>query len=90
MYPSSISKLIYTRRKELKISQIALTKSLNWSSKTSQYLSNIELGKCSFPVKHVNQLSIALQLPRQKIIEALTEDFVNSIYKINDGSQVND
>jgi transcriptional regulator with XRE-family HTH domain len=74
-----ISKYIRSRRVELRLSQQKLTRSLGWNSKTTQYLSNIELGKSSFPTRYINQLSCALNVDRSIIIEAMVKDFRDSL-----------
>jgi transcriptional regulator with XRE-family HTH domain len=72
---NELAKIIKSRRKELKLSQFVLTHKLGYNAKTSQYVSNIELGKCGLPPEKINALSIALQIPRSKIIEAMMKDY---------------
>lgn len=74
-----ISKYIRSRRIELNLSQQKLTTSLGWNNRTTQYLSNIELGKCSFPSSYVNQLSSALMVDKKIIIDAMVKDFRDSL-----------
>jgi len=76
---NNISKYIRSRRVALNLSQQKLSSFLGWSGKTSQYLSNIELGKCSFPSKDINKLSCALNVDRSVIIEALVKDYRESL-----------
>jgi transcriptional regulator with XRE-family HTH domain len=66
--------LIKTTRKNKMISQQKLHTLLGWSSKTSQQISNIETGKCQFPVKHLKKLSDALEIDKDTIISAYLSD----------------
>ena len=35
----------------------------------------VELGKCPFPAKHIDRLSIALQTSREEIIDKMVRDY---------------
>jgi hypothetical protein len=72
---------IRTRRKELMMSQMVLTKKLGFRANHSQQLSNCELGKNPFPIKHIYKLSLALQVSPEIIIGKMLEDYSNSIRK---------
>jgi len=71
--------LIKNRRKDLGLSQVQATKRLGWSEKNAQYLSNVERGLCAFPVKYINELSCALQVSREMIVEMMTKDYKEQI-----------
>lgn len=75
VYGKKTGNLIRSRRSELKMSQETLTKKLGWSGKNSQYISSCELGKNPFPVKHINSLCLSIDVSRDKIINAMIEDF---------------
>ena len=74
-----ISKYIRSRRTSLDMSQQALQKSLNWNGKSAQYISNVELGKCSFPSKDLRKLSEALQVDREILIDLMVRDYRDSL-----------
>jgi transcriptional regulator with XRE-family HTH domain len=66
--------LIKTTRKNNRISQQQLHALLGWSSKTSQQISNIETGKCQFPVKHIKKLCEVLSIDKELIINTYLND----------------
>ena len=74
-YGKTVGALIRKRRIELGMSQDVLSKKLGWSNKNTQYLSNCELGKNPFPVKHILNISSALWIDKSLIIEAMTSDY---------------
>ena len=74
-YGKNAGALIRKRRIELGMSQDFLSKKLGWSNKNTQYLSNCELGKNPFPVKHILNVSSALWIDKSLIIEAMTSDY---------------
>lgn len=76
---NSLALFIKSRRKELLLSQRQLHQKLDWPVKNAQYISNVERGRCQFPSKDVNKLSIALQIPRDVIIDKLVQDFKYSL-----------
>jgi len=71
--------LIKNRRKDLRLSQTDLSNLLGWSKKHAQYVSNIERGKCNFPVEYINKLSCALNVSREMIIEIMATDYKEQI-----------
>jgi len=74
-----LAKLIRDRRVELGLSQYEVTAALGYNPKTSQFVSNIELGKCSLPPAKINALSLCLDLPRIKIFQAMVKDYEEGI-----------
>ena len=74
-YGKTVGALIRKRRIELGMSQDFLSKKLGWSGKNTQYLSNCELGKNPFPVKHILNISSALWIDKSIIIDAMTSDY---------------
>lgn len=78
-----LSSFIRSRRIELKLSQLELSKRIGWHTKTSQYISNVELGKCPFPPKSINELSIALMTSREEIIANMVRDYEINLRQLN-------
>ena len=74
-----ISKYIRSRRIDLGMSQEALKRKLGWKGKTTQYVSNVELGKCSFPAADLCKLSAALQVDRRELIRLMVDDYKDSL-----------
>lgn len=75
IYGKQAGSLIRKKRIELNMSQEVLTRKLGWQGKSTQYLSNCELGKNPFPAKHIGKISSALWLDPSMIIEAMTSDY---------------
>lgn len=78
---NNLAKLIKTRRKELKLSQSEVHAKLGWQTKNTQYLSNIELGKCQMPPKHIKKLSEAIGIKPEMIIFEMTQDYRDALNK---------
>lgn len=74
-----ISKYIRSRRVALGMSQEALKRKLGWKGKTSQYISNIELGKCSVPTKSLQSLANALWVDNKVLVDLLVQDYRDSL-----------
>jgi transcriptional regulator with XRE-family HTH domain len=74
-----ISKYIRSRRVALGMSQEALKDKLGWKGKNTQYISNVELRKCSFPVADLCKLSAALQVDRRELIKLMVDDYRDSL-----------
>jgi transcriptional regulator with XRE-family HTH domain len=74
-----LSAFIRSRRIEIKLSQLDLSNKLSWRGNNAQYISNIELGKCPFPAKHIDKLSIALQTSREEIIDKMVRDYETNL-----------
>jgi transcriptional regulator with XRE-family HTH domain len=70
-----LARFIRTKRIELGMSQCDLTKKLGWQSRTTQYISNIELSKCPFPPKSVKLLSDALNTSIDSIVYEMVKDY---------------
>lgn len=77
----NLARLIKTRRNELKISQLSLSKKLGYESKSGQTISNAERGKCQLPIKYLNNLSIVLMISRENIINEMVEDYREALRK---------
>lgn len=78
---NNLASLIKKRRRELDLSQAQVQKRLGWKCQNTQYLSNIELGKCQMPAKHINRLSSAISLDRETILEAMILDYKEMVLK---------
>ena len=63
------------KRFELKMSQAELTAKLGWKGRNAQYISNVELSKCSFPPKSVVKLANALNVTTDEIINIMVQDY---------------
>lgn len=81
LFSNNLAKLIRSRRKELKLTQADVHYRLGWKVVNTQYLSNIELGKCQMPIKHINKLSSVLYLSRELIIENMISDYKEALIK---------
>lgn len=68
---NSLGELIKEHREANKISQKDLAASLGFSS---VFLFKVENGKCELPVKHISNLSRALNVSRDLIISCLKSD----------------
>jgi transcriptional regulator with XRE-family HTH domain len=71
----NLARFIRTKRIELGMSQFDLTKKLGWQTKSTQYISNIERNKCSFPPKSVQLLSDALNTSIDSIVHEMVKDY---------------
>lgn len=71
--------LIRNRRTDLKLSQVQLQAKLGLKTKHAAYLSNIERGLNPFPIKYINQLSCALNVSREMIVEIMARDYKEQI-----------
>lgn len=80
-YSNEVANLMRNRRRELKMSQLKLSKLLGFSSKEAQYVSNIERQKCQFPVHYITKLASALEVSNETIIELMANDYRNAIIK---------
>ena len=69
---TNISKLIKTARVDVGLSQAELARRIGCHG---QFISNIERGKCSVPVKDLNTISVALMVSREKIRRAMINDY---------------
>ncbi len=78
---NNLATLIKRRRKQLRLTQRDVHQRLDWKVKNTQYLSNIELGKCQMPAKHLNKLCIALMLTREDIVKEMVKDYQDALIK---------
>jgi transcriptional regulator with XRE-family HTH domain len=78
---NEVAKLMRERRRELKLSQRELSAAVGFSTKEGQFISNVERGKCQFPVKFINKLATALDVSNETVIELMTNDYKNAIIK---------
>ena len=82
----TIARLVKSRRIEVSLSQKELSERLNLGKAGHQFISNVERGMCGIPAKNINDASIALRYPKEKIIEAMVMD--EAIY-LTKASEVN-
>ena len=70
-----VAKLLkkYRQSHPKKYSQAELSKLLGY--KNGQFISNIERGLCSIPLKNLNQVVIILGVPKQELYNAVMQDF---------------
>ncbi len=78
---NNLAKLIRTRRQELNLSQAEVHNYMGWKIINTQYLSNIECGKCQLPAKHINKISSTLHLSRESLIESMVQDYKEALIK---------
>jgi transcriptional regulator with XRE-family HTH domain len=78
---NNLAKLIKSRRIELNLSQAQVHNYMGWKELHTQYLSNIELGKCQLPPKHINKISMTLHLSREALIENMVQDYKEALEK---------
>lgn len=65
----TLSKFIKKRRKELNITQLQMALEMGFTN--GQYISNVERGLCSWPIKRCAQLAQILRTPKSEIINML-------------------
>lgn len=68
---------IKENRKKVGISQVRLSQELGY--KNGQFISNVERGLCSIPLKKVQRVSQALKVPMKVFTEALVSDYKEHI-----------
>lgn len=75
----NISRLIRDRRVNhpKHPSQSELSQILGY--KNGQFISNVERGLCSIPLKMLKKVSIALDIPEDEVKEALMKDYQNTV-----------
>lgn len=81
IHSNEVANLMRNRRRELKMSQVKLSGMVGFSNKEGQFISNVERGKCQFPVKFINKLANALEVSNETIIELMANDYKNAIIK---------
>lgn len=78
---NNLARLIRSRRKELGLTQVDLHRLMGWKVNNTQYLSNIELGKCQLPAKHINKLSQAIEIKPEMIVFEMAQDYKEALNK---------
>ena len=91
-HANEVSNLIKQKRTELNLSQTDLSRLIGFSSTNGQFVSNIERGRCQFPVKMVKKLSEVLMVSEETIIELMTLDYKKSLMSevLNGTSSISD
>lgn len=80
-----VAVLIRNSRKLAGLTQIGLSRQLGFQN--GQFISNIERGRASVPVKHVRKLSRLLKIRPEVIIQAKANDVMASMERaVGDGS----
>ncbi len=68
----------YRKSQSEKLGQEELSKLLGY--KNGQFISNVERGKCSVPLKSLSKLSNVLNIPVEELIEAVVKDYRETVY----------
>lgn len=71
--------LIKEYRKKKKWSQLDLQKTISPESKNPMQISSIELFRAPIPVKRINNICQAINLPRSILIDAMVEDYRDTL-----------
>lgn len=74
----AISKLVKEARENQKLSQNNLA--LLMGFKNGQFVSNIERGLCSVPLKSINKMSEVLEISTEDICNAVVQDFRDRVF----------
>ena len=61
------------------LTQYDLDRALLGANGKGQFVSNIERGLCGLPSKYVNKLSTITGMPRDVIVDAMVQDFEESL-----------
>lgn len=77
---SNIARLVKIYRLEENLSQPELSEKLGY--RNGQFVSNVERGLCSIPAHKVNLLSNAIKVPRERIVDAMVEDYKTTTLNI--------
>lgn len=72
-----IAKVILTGRTTAKISQAAVSEAAGY--KNGQFISNVERGYCSIPVKSIDKISEIIGMNSDTIKRAMIEDYKESL-----------
>lgn len=77
---SHIATLVRKYRKShpKKIGQEELARQLGL--KNGQFISNVERGKCSIPLKSLRNLVEVLNIPHEELIDAVVKDYRETVY----------
>jgi len=81
IHSNEVANLMRNRRRELKMSQVKLSGMVGFSEREGQFVSNVERGKCQFPVRYISKLANALEVSELTIIELMANDYRNAIIK---------
>jgi transcriptional regulator with XRE-family HTH domain len=73
----NVARLIIDQRKALKLSQLKVSEQLGL--KNGQYLYHVEKLKCGFPPRKLAKLSLILQIPLEKLKEAMVQDYIENL-----------
>jgi antitoxin component HigA of HigAB toxin-antitoxin module len=84
-----VSDLIKRRIEFLGLNQTKLSNNLGWKNNNSQQLSNIILGKCQLPPKHIKRLSQEIKVNESIVVEAMANDYRLALLNTIDYSQLN-
>lgn len=69
-----------------KLSQVELSNLLGY--KNGQFISNVERGICSIPLKALRELQNILNIPQDELVSAMVRDFeVTIINHLNSGAE---
>lgn len=79
---SNIARLVKIYRLEENLSQVQLSEKLGY--KNGQYVSNVERGLCGIPATKVNLLSYLIRVPRERIVDAMVQDFKDTTVRLMD------
>lgn len=77
---TELGKYIKEARKERGLLQTDLSNKLGWA--TAQYISNIERGTCSFPLKKLKLLSKILKCDIDHLVALVIQDFMNYLQNV--------
>lgn len=75
------AELIKTYRLQKRYSQRELSLLIGYSGKQGQIISNIESGKCQFPIDKISILSKVLGMPINQIVKNMSLDYEFNINK---------
>lgn len=81
---SNLGEIIRVGRAKTNVSQSQLAKKLGY--KNGQYISNVERGQCSLPVRHIAQAGDILNIHPENIANAMISDYAD---KINNAIRIN-
>lgn len=79
-----MAKLLNIYREENNLTQSKLAKRLGYT--TSQYISNIERGLCSFPIKKFPKLAKVLKIDASLIADAYVNDVIAEVNRVLKGA----
>lgn len=87
---NEMAQFIKSKRKELSLSQTELSTKIGFSKNHGQFVSNVERGRCQFPVNAIKTLSKVLEVSEETIIEIMCRDYKNCIQEsLNESKTIN-